>query len=255
MSRSGGLRPGLETLMAAGLVDHYDGGTEPVWSINPGRLHVAAFYRNGVVHHFVNRSIIELALLEVLRRGETEDLAGDAMDAAMRLRDLLKFEFFFREKEQFRAQLVGEMQFIHPHWRELLATGADAAALLDGSTLLVAHRTLRSFVDAQLVVAERLVALAPRTAVDRRAFVQECMAVGHQLVLQGHLHSDAAVSRESFHAALDLAANRDLLDPGGAEVHEGREAWLAEIREVLVGLEQVRAADNAALTEVLHGTV
>jgi glycerol-3-phosphate O-acyltransferase len=145
------------------------------------------------------------------------------------------------------------MQFVHPRWRELLDTGS-AAQLLDGSTLLVAHRTLRTFVDAQLVVAERLVAVGPRTAVDRKAIVQECMAVGHQLVLQGHLHSEAAVTRESFTAALDLAANRDLVDAGGPELQAGREAWLAEIREVLVGLEQVHAADNAALNEVLHGT-
>jgi glycerol-3-phosphate O-acyltransferase len=260
MARPGGLRGGLDTLLEAGLVRGFDEGTEPVYSINRERLHVAAFYRNGVVHHFVNRAIVELSLLQVLRDGTGDDVAEAALDVAMRLRDLLKFEFFFAERDQFRAQLIGEMELHDPRWREVLGAGPDAAAaLLDGSRLLVAHRTLRSFVDAQLVVAERLLAYGPDAGIDRKAFVQECMRVGHQLVLQGRLHSEAAVTRESFTAALDLAANRDLLATGPgrpeAALTAAREAWLAEINEVLVSLRQVHDADNRALNEVLHAAV
>ncbi|WP_354698820.1 Glycerol-3-phosphate acyltransferase [Paraconexibacter sp. AEG42_29] len=253
MARPGGLRGGLDSLVDAGIVTCYDAGSEPVWSVDPGKLHIAAFYRNGAVHHFVNRAIIELALLEVLRTraDDSTDITDPAWEAALRLRDLLKFEFFFAEKERFRTQLQAELELIHPDWRERAADGAGATALLSGATLLVAHRTLRAFVDAQLVAATLLYEREPRLAVDPKEFVQQCMEVGHQMVLQGRLHSEAAVSRDSFAAALDLAANRDLVDPGRDEVRVARAAWLAEVKEVLVGLEQVHSADTAALNEVL----
>ena len=35
------------------MLEHYDGGTDPVWSIAPGRHAVAAYYRNGAIHHLV----------------------------------------------------------------------------------------------------------------------------------------------------------------------------------------------------------
>ncbi|MCW3016728.1 MAG: hypothetical protein JWO02_3820 [Solirubrobacterales bacterium] len=253
MARPDGLRPGLDTLMAAGVVDCFADGTEPVWSVVTSRLHVAAFYRNGVVHHFVNRAIIELALLEALRNDDDEDVTEAAWEAALRLRDLLKFEFFFAEKDLFREQIAGELELIDPRWREQVTSGAGATALLNGTTLLVAHRTLRSFVDAQLVVAELLAARDPHAAVDPKAFLQTCMDVGHQMVLQGQLHSDAAVSRESFTAAWDLAANRDLVNTPRPDVEAARLAWLEEVRNAIVGLEQVHFADSAALNEVLHG--
>ena len=258
LRRPTGLKRGLEQLVEAGVLSCYDKGTEPVWSIAEGGHHIAAFYRNGAVHHFVNRAIVELTLLQVLRRRGTDDAVAPehaieaAWDVALALRDLLKFEFFFAEKEVFRQQLEDELQRIDPAWEEKVVAG-DADALLARMRPLVAHRTLRSFVDAQLVVAEQLAARDPRKAIERKAFLAECTDVGGQMVLQGQLHGAESVGRESFAAALSLAANRDLVDPGREDVRAARERWLAEVRDVLIDLEAVEQADVAATEEVLAG--
>jgi glycerol-3-phosphate O-acyltransferase len=246
------LRGALDRLVAAGVVTCYAGGSEPIWSIAPGNHMVAAFSRNGVIHHFTNRAIVELALLAAAAHaGEDADRLQAAEDAAMRIRDLLKFEFFFADKPRFRAQLLSELDRIDPRWRERARTSQEARALLAGSGLLVANRALRSFFDAQLVVAERLLATPSRQAIKHEAFLQECLGVGRQMLLQGRLHSAESVSKELFGSALALAANRDLVDPGREPVTAARQAFLEEIAGVVALVEQVRVLDERAVEAVL----
>ncbi|MEA2347040.1 MAG: glycerol-3-phosphate O-acyltransferase [Thermoleophilaceae bacterium] len=243
----------LDDLVEAGVADVYKGGTEPVWSIAQGGHHVAAFYRNGALHHFLNRAIIELAMLRVV---DDHKAGGDVLDAgldqALALRDLLKFEFFFADKRTFLAQLREELNVLAPDWEDRLKSEEGVATLWAEQKALVAHRALSSFIDAQLVVAERLEQRDPRQAIERDAFLKECLAIGHQMLLQGRLHGAEAVSRELFAGALDLAANRDLVDPGRDEVTAGRQAWLEELRAVRADLSKIDQMDRAVLEEVLH---
>ena len=97
----------LDGLVVAGVASRYDGGTEAVWSIAPGNHAVAAFFRNSAMHHFVVRAICELALLSAVTARPARDGGDqDPMRARGRrrcaLRDMLKFEFFFADKEAFR---------------------------------------------------------------------------------------------------------------------------------------------------------
>ena len=73
---------------------------------------------------------------------------------------------------------------------------------------------LRSFLDAQLVVADRLAAPTP-PARGRATLLEECDRVGRQMLLQRRLHSPESVSRELFASAINLAENLGLLGPGG----------------------------------------
>ena len=78
----------------------YDRGTEPVWKIGDDQHLVAAFYRNTAIHILVERAIGELALLTVseLEPGAELPPGGELQvgwEEAKRMRDLLKFEFFF----------------------------------------------------------------------------------------------------------------------------------------------------------------
>ena len=52
----------------------YAGGLEPVYAIAPDRQHEAAFYRNTVTHYFIDRAILEVALVQAAQ----EDPAADA---------------------------------------------------------------------------------------------------------------------------------------------------------------------------------
>jgi glycerol-3-phosphate O-acyltransferase len=71
------------------------------------------------------------------------------------------------------------------------------------------------FFDAQLVVAEQLVALGGQ-AVDEGSFLAGCLGVGRQMLLQGRVLAPDSVSRELYASALKLAANRGLTE-GNAE--------------------------------------
>jgi glycerol-3-phosphate O-acyltransferase len=242
-----GLRRGLDSLVDAGVASCFDGGHEPVWSIAPGGHHIAAFYRNGALHHLVNRAIIELALLHAASFVGDPDanLVELAWEDALATRDLLKFEFFFAEKDEFRAQLRVEMDLIAPDWtRRLRATETAAELLLQRSQerpLLVAHRALRSFLDAQWIVASHLASLSPSAVIDRAEVIKTLIGIGRQHVLQGHVYGGESVSSELFAAALKAAANRELLDPARDDLRTAQIAWLEQIEEVI---ERLRTIDE-----------
>src|SRR6185436_5423646 len=97
-----------------GVIECYDKGPEPVYAVGPDNELVAAFHRNGVIHWFVNRSITELALVRAAEKEPGRDPVEVGWSEAVRLRDVLKFEFFFAEKEQFRQELREELALIEP---------------------------------------------------------------------------------------------------------------------------------------------
>jgi glycerol-3-phosphate O-acyltransferase len=226
----------LGALARQRVVTIYDGGVEPVYAIEQGQHLVAAFYRNSAIHHFVDRSVAELVLLSP---------AADRFDEAMRLRDQLKFEFFFPDKQAYRAQLSAELGRLDPGWES-----ADGRTVLERSRLLMAHRVLRSFLDAQLVVAERLSAHDPARPVEEKEFLAECGGVGQQMLLQGRLHGPESLSRELFSGALRLAANQDLTGPGDAELARRRQAFAARLRDVVARVITIDEIDAASRREV-----
>ncbi len=225
LSTDTGLRRVLGALTQSKVVTTYAGGEEPVYAIERGQHLVAAFYRNSAIHHFVDRAIAELVLL-----AEPED----RWDAALALRDLLKFEFFFPDRDTHRAQLTAELARMRAGWD----TPHGTAALADAE-FLIAHRVLRSFVDAQLVVALRLAARNPRDPVVEKEFLDECAAVGEQMLLQGRLHGPESLSRELFGSALMLAANRDLVDAGREELGKRREEFAAQLERVAADVRRI----------------
>jgi glycerol-3-phosphate O-acyltransferase len=211
LTSADGIARVLAILVEHGVVETFDGGAEPVYRIGADRDLEAAFYRNVVIHWFVNRAIAELALTA------GEDLE-DALQHAFRLRDLLKFEFFFASKREFRDELQAEAALIDPDWA---AKDLDAALAASGGHF--ADRVLRSFLEAYWVVADRLVT-SGGARVQADEIVEECLGVGRQYHLQGRIQSAEAVSSELFKTGLKLAANRGLLDGG-----EGRAAFKTEL--------------------------
>jgi glycerol-3-phosphate O-acyltransferase len=231
-----GMRRVLCALADSGVVDEFAGGAEPVFRISPQRELVAAFYRNVIIHWFVNRAIVEVALVAAAE-ARSHDPMGVVLDDALRLRDLLKFEFFFSEKATFQQELRAEVDLIAPHWRAddgaIVSTLGESIASSGG---LVADRVLRSFLEAYWVVADRLVALGDAIEETDR-FVASCLAVGHQYKLQRRIVSGEAISVELFKTGLALATNRGLCDPAHPDRAERRMALAAELHDVLRRLE------------------
>jgi glycerol-3-phosphate O-acyltransferase len=215
--------------------------------IAPERHLEAAFYRNSVVHFFVNRAIAELLLVHVDEQGGG-DPVNVGWEAALRVRDVLKFEFFFARKRDFDRELREELALVDPDWEGRDNEPGAALAALERTHLLLAPRVLSSFLEAYLVVADRLAAHDPHGPVDEPALINECLGVGHQYRLQRKLASTDSISRELFATALKLAANRGLLDPDALDLQQRRDAFRAEIQTLVDRVARLRAIALAPRT-------
>jgi glycerol-3-phosphate O-acyltransferase len=242
LSTDDGVRTALDALGRHGVVSRYDRGIEPVWSIARDRHLEAAFYRNSIVHLLVNRAIAELVLVYVDEL-PSDDSVKSGWEEAQRIRDVLKFEFFFARRRDFDLELRAELALIEPSWEHREAEPGAAIDALVRTDLLLAPRVLSSFLEAYLVVADRLAAHPPNAPIDEDAFIAECLGVGHQLRLQRKLASTDSISRELFATALKLARNRGLVEPAGTpsgELVRAREAFRAEIATLVRRMGRLR---------------
>ncbi len=243
LHQKAGVDETLRTLEKSGVVSRYAGGREAVFTIEPGQHAVAAFYRNSAIHWFVNRAILEMALL-----GSTDDDKADPMErawnSAFALRDLLKFEFFFSDKASFSEELKEESRLLDRQFRQHVGTAQDRRALLTKSPFLIAHRVLRSFLEAYYIVADRLAECPVDGKVDKKILTEECVAVGKQYVLQQRLRNPECVSREIFGNALSLAANRGLLGPGD-EMAKRRKELAEELKAAVLAVDAIDTLDQA----------
>jgi glycerol-3-phosphate O-acyltransferase len=213
----------------------YDRGTEPIWKIGDDQHLVAAFYRNTVIHILVERAIGELALLTVseLEPGAELPPGGELQvgwEEAKRMRDLLKFEFFFPSRAGFEEELRTELRLLVGEGVTEM-TPVRARELLVNARPHLAHLVLRPFLDAYLVVADRL-AERGDGPVDEKDLLADSLAVGQQWALQRRVASEESISLELFRTALALARHKGLLDAGEG-VGSAREAFAAELRDTV----------------------
>ena len=150
------VRRQLDALVENGVVSCFRDGPEPVYRIGPEQQLAAAYYRNTVIHFFVTAAVAVLALL-----GASEDAVADPLatfwEETLRVRDLLKFEFFFPEKERFRVEIAHELRQFDPEWEaRVRGGGEEVRALIGRFRPFSSHRVLRPFVEAYGVVADLL---------------------------------------------------------------------------------------------------
>ncbi|MBW2286334.1 MAG: glycerol-3-phosphate 1-O-acyltransferase [Deltaproteobacteria bacterium] len=232
----------LADLVENGVVTRYSDGPEDVYQIKADRQLDAAYYRNSVIHFFVTSAIAELALLRAAEAAGAESPSDAFWSAAMGLRDLLKFEFFFVEKEAFRADLRRELQIQHAEWQSLLAGGPDAILeLLRKFRPFSAHRVLRPFLDAYRLVGDQLERHNPDEQFDEARFVSACCGLGRQYHLQQRIRSAASISQVILRTALELAKNRRLLDPAQPDLPQRRHEFASEIRDAIRGVDAIEA--------------
>src|SRR5262249_30606776 len=157
-------------------------GPEAVYLIGPEKHLIASYYRNTIIHFFANGAIAELALLRAAEDG-VGDPTGEFWDEAMRVRDLLKFEFFFADKDTFRDELRAEVQLHDRNWDGALPDGQAALALLRRFRPFSAHRVLRPFVEAYRVVGDALERVPAGATPTQDELLRDCQAIGRQYTL------------------------------------------------------------------------
>ena len=224
------------------VVDRFSGGSECVYRIGTEREHTAAYYRNSIIHFFVTPAIAELAVLQAAAAEQAVDRVELFWAEAMELRDLLKFEFFFAEKDAFQGEVLRELVDRDPEWESVLSKGQEGAMLLLRQFRpFNAHRVLRPFLEAYRVVADELSMQAHDAEIDEGRFLESCLGLGRQYHLQRRIHSSASVSKVLFQTGVRVARNRGLWEPAGPERADERSAFAAQIRTLLKRIDAVDA--------------
>ena len=229
-----GVRAALDALSNGHPVTRVDGGREPVWRIAPQDEHEAAFYRNSLIDPFLETSLVELALAYAAR-AESDRLEA-FWSQVMRLRDLLKFDFYFADSAAFREHVAEEMSW-HPDWEDTVAAGGDRAdTLMQNKRPAIAGPLLRPFFEAYRIVADALMDAAPD--ISEQDLTAKALGLGQQYAAQGVVHSTEAVSALLFTTARQVAADQHLLEPA-ADLRERRKAFRKELRGILTDMDKV----------------
>lgn len=234
------------------IVTRYDEGPEIVYGIALEQHAVASYYRNTVVHFFVNKAIIEVSLLRA-----SEYQGNEALDVFWaevdHLRDLFKFEFFYAPTEQFHQQIRGELNRYDKNWETLLGQGpAGFGQMLNAMAPLVSHIALLTYAEAYSVVASLLARMEPDASLDQETCISKGLKYGRQLYLQRRISSESSIGKQLFKNGFRMLQSRQLTEGGSADIAERRLALSRELRELLRRLDLIRAlgvANRAALQE------
>jgi glycerol-3-phosphate O-acyltransferase len=229
------VRAALDALVDHGVVSRFEGGRQVVYAIGPQQHLAAAYYRNTIIHFFTTAAIAEIGLAAA----DGSDAPVDAFWSTVRgLRDTLKFEFFFPEREEFRAEVAAELESSVPGWEAMLdksGPGEVIGALRPAASAWV----LRPVLEAYLVLADALVDIDFRRDADKKELTDTALAIGRQYAAQRTIASPEAVSTVLFDNAIALAANRGLMEGGPLERLTEREGFARELREMLDLIDRV----------------
>ena len=236
----------LGIMIDEGIVTRYDEGPEIVYGIDLDQHPVASYYRNTVIHFFVNKAIIELALLKA-----SENEGSGALDVFWsevdQLRDLFKFEFFYAPTEEFHQQIRDELDRYDADWENLLAQGAAGfGQLLNAMTPLVAHVTLLTYAEAYSVVAALVARMEPTESLEQEDCVSEALKYGRQAYLQRRISSESSIGKELFKNGFKMLQSRQLADCSDPNVAENRMELARELRDLLRRLDLIRAIGVAS---------
>lgn len=214
----------LDWLAEHGNVSSHSAIGRRVFWLDEEQMIRISYYRNVVVHYFVRRAIGEMAVSSLIDEGTRDpDIARRRM---LSYRDLLKFEFFFPEKELFLQSVEEDIAIDAPEWEQTLAATGPLGVLAKMGEL-VAYWSVLPFLDAYQIVGDELEDLEGEF--EEKAFLKRCLDRARLYRIEDRLISGESASQVLFKSALALADNRGLLDE--EEVARQRRAeFAAEIR-------------------------
>jgi glycerol-3-phosphate O-acyltransferase len=249
------IRATADTLVNSGLILRNDEGSETVYTIEPSKHPMASYYRNSVIHHFLPKTLIELALFR-LEEDEPEDATARFWAEIERLRDLFKFEFFYQPREIFRREIEEELDRTDGQWAAHLNGGAKGIkSLIRRCQPLLGHAALLPFVEAYIVVFELLVRLKEGEVLSQADCVEQGLVEGRQAYLLRRISSEASIGKILFENGYKLATHMELTGPTDSELATRRRAMLADLRALARRMERMRIAvlDAAEQEQAVEG--
>lgn len=241
----------LGALVECGLLMRYDEGRDAIYAIDPSRHAVASYYRNTVVHHFLNKAVLELA---VVKAAETAAKDAESMlwSETERLRELFKFEFFYPPRDRFREELIAELDRSDRNWRTHLSRDPSGVQRLARHLQpYLGHAVLLPYVEAYSVVVGLLARLRPGQRLDPDRCVTLALKEGRREYLLRRISSEASIGRILFENGYRLAAHLGLAGESTSDSLERRQALLLELRALARRMERLRLEALAHAEEVM----
>lgn len=239
--RAAGVEQLVEIMIREGMLTRYEGGSETVYAIAPEQTPVASYYRNTIIHFFLNKALIELALLSVIEAC-SDDPVKCFWDAVDELRDLFKFEFFYPPTSVFHDDIRAELSRYDSEWESRLRSGkSNTQELLSSLTPLLAHTTLLTFVEAYYVAADYLAGLPASDSLSQKTCIDQGLKRARQAYLQRRISSEASIGKLLLGNAWSLFNHRGLAEGGDATRQQQRVALAQQLRQLVMRLEQIRS--------------
>lgn len=226
----------LGVLTKTGLLQRYDQGGEAVFSIAPGKKLAAAYYRNTIIHYFLNSALAETALATLVN-GVVENPEEAYQQQLQNLRDLLKFEFFFSATGRFRAEAGHYLESRFPDWQDALRRGKSP---FETAPPLFGHSILRSFIEAYFVLSRTLKSHYAAAEQEPKALAKSCLALGEEMLLRKNIHCETALSQPLFENAARLAAYRGLLATNAEDLDSRRNQFALEMDHTLLAINRLQ---------------
>jgi len=228
-------------LQGSGLIRCYDKANAPVYYIPEGKQLAAAYYRNTITHYFLSAGLAEIGLA-TCARGIDAPSAERLTTEVLSLRDLYKFEFFYKPTQEFLEEVKSEAQQRYPNWD---SGEHSLQKLLREQPPRFGHAILRSITESYLIIAVTLLELGAKPVGDRKKFIARLMTQGAQMLLRRTISSEASVSQDLFATGLRLAEHLQLLE-AGAELEAQREAYAQRVVTALSAINLLQRSYDAA---------
>jgi len=227
------LRSSLDSLQVNGVIECFDKGAEPVYSIAPGKDLSASYYRNNAIHFFVHGALAELAMNKARPSEDPQQRETIFWNEILHLREMFRFEFYFPESERFIEQVRADLDIRCANWQEILV--ANVVPLL-------CHGVLEPFVDAYQIVASNLVRLPAGVEPDKNDFINKCMGEAEQLYRLKRISHQETVARAMFEIGLMVAKSRGLTgtEDEVSVLEDKRREFEQEVNQLSTRLQNIR---------------
>ena len=235
------VRAAVLALQGSGLIRCFDKAHAPVYYIPAGKQLAAAYYRNTITHYFLGAALAEIGLASCALGIEAPS-AQRLESEVLGLRDLYKFEFFYKPTDRFIEEVQMEARERYPNW--------DSGELslqkqLREQPPRFGHAILRSITESYLIIAVTLLELGAQPVTDRKKFVAQLMAEGEQMLLRRTISCESSVSQDLFANGLRQAEHLQLLD-GKTDLLASREAYAQRVVTALSAINLLQRSYNSA---------
>jgi glycerol-3-phosphate O-acyltransferase len=235
------VRAAVLALQGSGLVRCFDKANTPVYYIPRGKQLAAAYYRNTITHYFLSAALAEIGLAVCARDIESPN-AQLLEREVLGLRDLYRFEFFFKPTAEFLQEVQVAALERYPGWN---SGEQSLQKLLRERPPQFGHAILRSITESYLILAVTLLELEAQPVNDRKKFITRLLAQGEQMLLRRTISCESSVSQDLFANGLRLAEQLQLL-AGGSALLPAREAFAQRVVSALSAINLLQRSYDAA---------